>query len=204
MQPKPYDCFCPKLLAGIHNGFMPETILDRSIPFKLRRKKPGEQCDRFHAADVAESGEVESLLNRVDAFVATYGPLVGMQRPGIIQTVNDRQNEICEPLLALAAVFGVEDQAREDIRDMFASMTTAPNALQRLLASIRAALGDKDRIHTETLLPLLDPPTNGRMLGVWLEPLHIYPDQLRIGNRSARGYRRADFESAFERYLAPQ
>jgi hypothetical protein len=38
----PFDAFCPKMLAGIENGRLPDTLASRSIPIRLQRKRKGE------------------------------------------------------------------------------------------------------------------------------------------------------------------
>jgi hypothetical protein len=62
-QPTDFSVFSPKVIAGI--GSLPETIADRSIPIRLKRKAPGEKVDRFRINLV--SAEADSLKARLRA-----------------------------------------------------------------------------------------------------------------------------------------
>ena len=42
---KDFHTFCPKAIAGI--GKLPDTVADRSIPIRLKRRAPGEPVERF-------------------------------------------------------------------------------------------------------------------------------------------------------------
>jgi len=44
-----FKTFCPKAIAGI--GQLPSTVMDRSIPITLRRRKADEPCERWRARD---------------------------------------------------------------------------------------------------------------------------------------------------------
>jgi hypothetical protein len=40
-----FDVYGPKVIAGA--GELPSTVADRSIPIRLRRRKPEESVERF-------------------------------------------------------------------------------------------------------------------------------------------------------------
>src|SRR5438270_7823456 len=44
-----FDTFCPKAIAGI--GVLPDTIADRSIPIRLKRRVSSESIERFRYRD---------------------------------------------------------------------------------------------------------------------------------------------------------
>src|SRR5262249_24352010 len=46
------------------------------------------------------------------------------------------------------------------------------------------------------------PRTPAMELARYLKPFGVQPKQLRVGDRTAKGYARADFEDAFSRYLS--
>jgi len=47
IEARDFSTFCAKALAGI--GHLPDTVADRSIPIRLKRKAPGEgEVERFH------------------------------------------------------------------------------------------------------------------------------------------------------------
>jgi hypothetical protein len=45
-----FSVFCPKAIAGI--GELPDTIADRAIPIRLKRKARSERAERFRRRDV--------------------------------------------------------------------------------------------------------------------------------------------------------
>jgi hypothetical protein len=58
-QPTDFRVFCPKVIAGI--GKLPETIADRSIQIRLKRKAPGEKVDRFRTNLMLGEGNTSRL-----------------------------------------------------------------------------------------------------------------------------------------------
>jgi hypothetical protein len=94
-----YATFGPKVLCGIDNGFMPSTLLDRSIV--IRMTKTHGQVQRLRpriaaqqAAPIAYTMEQWSLI-AVDELACI--------EPEIPASLSDRQADAWEPLLALAA-----------------------------------------------------------------------------------------------------
>jgi hypothetical protein len=67
-QPMDFQMFCPKVIAGI--GKLPETIADRSIQIRLKRKAPGEKVDRFRAKQLL--GDSNTLKARLRAWVMAH------------------------------------------------------------------------------------------------------------------------------------
>src|SRR5919204_12870 len=65
-----FNVFCPKVLAGI--GTLPETISDRSIPIRLKRKLPHEKVERFRRREVEAlarpvAEQIEQWVGSLDA-----------------------------------------------------------------------------------------------------------------------------------------
>ena len=83
----------------------------------------------------------------------------------------------------------------------------------RLLTDLRQVFGDRDAVSTETLLeglarldeaPWADLHGNGlnaRGLAMRLKQYGISSRQVRIGDRTAKGYRREDLHDTWTRYL---
>lgn len=197
-QPKKFKTFCPKLLAGIFNGFMPDTIVDRAIPIKLVRKDKHAMTEPFYAKDVANSIDANELLDRIERFIKLHAKDIAFQRPEAITQINDRQWEISEPLVALAEVFGEGERVRKAIVGMFKDVEDSPSLISILFEDIRQVFGGRDKVFTEELVDSLGGSWNGKMLSVWLAPHGITPDQIRIGNRTGKGYRADQFASAWE------
>ena len=92
--------FCAKAFAGI--GKLPDTIADRGIPIRLNRRSREEKIERFRKRD-AEAATF-SIRENLAAWARENGQAERLQtaRPEITNELDDRQADICEPLLAIA------------------------------------------------------------------------------------------------------
>jgi hypothetical protein len=63
-----FPIFCPKVLAGIDNGRIPDTIRDRSVPIGMRRKTASEPVERFRHRIAA--AEIAPLRTRFEGWAA--------------------------------------------------------------------------------------------------------------------------------------
>ena len=141
--------------------------------------------------------------------------LAGM-RPDIPSELGDRAADCWEPLLAIADLAGDDwpERARHAAIRLSATLhetTLSPGV--RLLDAIRIVLASKRQsqigsaelaraINETETWPTRD-PIDARELAARLRPYDIQPRLLRHGNEVFRGYRCADFEDAFVRYLDP-
>lgn len=206
-EPKKFSTYGPKLFAGIFNAYLPETMIDRSIPIKLKRKAAHENAEPFHLKSIRASLEYNSLLDRIESFLEEWSAAVAIQRPEPIRSINDRQWEITEPLVAIATVLGVEDEAREAIELMFDEAKSEPSVQASLLADIQRAFGSEPKMFSAALLERLSEIEanrsgrtsmwNGKLLAHWLAPYGIQAAQIRIGNQTGHGFKAADFEQAW-------
>jgi putative DNA primase/helicase len=197
-----YSTFSPKVLAGLRNGMLPATIYDRSLPIGMDRKPKEVKLERFIESEFSSSGEVDALLERIFQFKDQHLVTLTYQLPEPLGTLSDRQNEISEPLLQIASVFGIEQETRDALEAIFADenglSSMSPEAT--LLMRIRNAFGQSEKAHTDVLLRAM-PGFNGRTLALNLEKFGIAPRDVRMGAKVARGYQLADFAAAFEQYL---
>jgi hypothetical protein len=133
--------------------------------------------------------------------------------------VADRPADVWEPLLMIADLAGGDwpQRARQACaafvtgsRDDTASVGT------RLLADLREVFGAADALFTQTILDKLHAlgespwadwsygkPFSARDLADLLKQHQVKSRQLRIGEDSRKGYRRADLEDSWARYLPP-
>jgi hypothetical protein len=142
---------------------------------------------------------------------------VGDPWPQMPPGVADRPADMWEPLLMIANLAGGDwpQRAREaciafvsGARDDTASIGT------RLLGDLRGVFGDADALWTETILDRLcaldEAPwgdwygnrLDARHLARMLKPYGVEPVKIRVGDRSVRGYRRADLWDVWRRYLS--
>jgi Protein of unknown function (DUF3631) len=101
--PKSFSTWTPMALGLI--GKLPETLEDRSIEIRMRRKLPAEKAERFRKQQVAE---IKSTLLHQCARWAhdNLAALHEQEPPPPPAALNDRAADSWEPLFAIANVAG--------------------------------------------------------------------------------------------------
>jgi hypothetical protein len=94
-----FSVYCPKAFAGI-GDCLPDTIRDRAIPIRLRRRTRGETVERFRLRDVEPEGH--ELRDRLAAWLETALDELAESRPTLPGELDDRAQDVWEPLLAIA------------------------------------------------------------------------------------------------------
>lgn len=219
-----YPVFAPVCLAGI--GQLPDTIEDRAIIIHMKRRKPGTVLKPFR--DRFATAEAEPIRQQLDAWATDQLEILqtwtNEDYPSMPDSIQDRDADVWEPLFITASLISkqcraelariapaiVHDQHLEpqslgekllfDIRQVF-NATGAPAIfamnlqaeLSKLEESPWAALGDGG-IDTRFITKTLKPYGIGHRGS---------PYTVKINGVTARGYSRADFEDAWERYLPP-
>ncbi|MGH9525043.1 MAG: DUF3631 domain-containing protein [Terriglobales bacterium] len=215
-----YATFCPKALAGI--GALWDTVADRSLTITLRRKLRGEHVLPFRERDAAWL--FTPLRTACEAWAAQHLDALGSARPPMPEPLNDRQRDICEPLLGIADAAGGEwpSRARQALVEICTGAAAVDDSTgAKLLADCRAILGGlgTDRIASEALARTLgaledrpwpewgrsQKPITPPQVAHLLANFAIAPRTLRLpsGDR-LKGYLRADFADAWARYLPPE
>jgi hypothetical protein len=211
---KDFSTFSAKAIAGI--GTLPDTVADRSIPIRLERRAPSETVERLRRRDVEP--EAEPLRDQLATLSLECEILAGA-RPVLPDELDDRAQDVCEPLLAIADLAGDDwpRRARAALVGLCAGRQIADDdSLRvRLLSDIRDVLGDDDRITTAVLLARLealdDAPWSdwfgraftSRALSKLLRPYGIRIRTIRLhDDGTARGLLREQFEPVWGRYLA--
>lgn len=205
-----------KALCGI--GKIADTLADRSIPLRLRRKKAGESTSHLRHSDPAVW---ERLRRRIARFADDSSTAIGAARPAIIQGLNDRANDCWEPLLAIADAAGGEwpRMARQAAVVLHGLEGESPSVGVELLADIKAVFERKQatKMFSSALLDELVADDEApwatwnrgkamapRQLKTKLSEFGITSKQVRIGHESGKmGYERSDFVEAWGRYLSP-
>ena len=202
-----FDVFGPKAIAGI--GKLPDTVSDRSIPVRLKRRAPGEMVAKFRrrTAD-AEAAAIRSELEGVTVVTDVTVP----------EELHDRAADSWEPLLAIADTAGGTWPARGRLAALALSSSddTVASHGMRLLADIRDAFDDLEHLPTVELLRRLhnldEAPwadwygkaLTARGLAKLLEPYQVGPLLRRLAGDRRRGYFRSDFTDAWNRYVPLQ
>lgn len=222
-----YPVFAPVCLAGI--GGLPDTIEDRAVIVHMKRRKPGAMLQPFR--DRTAVAQAQPLRERLQAWGDAHTPEVAAWTDGDYPTmppsIQDRDADVWEPLFIVAQLVGGK-WPREVARiapGIIANQHAEPQSLgERLLRDIRNVFDTlgTDAAFTLTILGELcniddapwstlgkdDAGIDTRFLSRTLKPYdvgshHGSPYTVRVGNVVGRGYKRADFEDAWSRYLPP-
>jgi hypothetical protein len=208
-----FRVFSAKVLAGI--GTLPDTVNDRCIPIVLARRKRDEPVRRFRLREVQR--EAAPIREALCEWTAGAVPMLRTARPDMPEGLLDRAEEVWEPLIAVADMAGAEwpALARSAALELNGGESATESLGVRLLAGIREVFDAEavEKLLTAGLLRALvkrevdqaredETPRKPAMdLARHLKPFEVQPKKLRVGERTANGYERADFEDAFARYL---
>jgi hypothetical protein len=205
--------FAMAALAGI--GAMPDTIEDRAVVIKMRRRAAGETVAPFrHRRDrPALTGLAAQLADWLGKHLAE------LEKAEPSMPLEDRAADTWEPLIAVADLAGGlwPALARDAAVVLTADQDTEARISDRirLLADIRtafAALGHPEAVTTKDLLTVLnsDPEApwsaigpnglTGKRLGDLLSDFDIRSDTIRFPVGQAKGYHWPDFTDAWARY----
>jgi len=204
--------YCAVALAGL--GGLPDTILTRSVVVRMRRRSPTEHVEPFRRRLVEHEGH--ALYARIALWAKAVGPaLVGVV-PEMPEGVVDRDADVWEALLAIADAAGGDWPKRSRVAAVALvadSKRSTPSLGLRLLGDLREVFGDADALSTEEILrrlcaldeapwgDLRGKPMDARGLAQRLRQYSIEPKTVRIGERTPKGYARADLHDAWTRYL---
>jgi hypothetical protein len=215
-----FPVFAPTALAGI--GGIHDTIESRSLVIRLQRQKRSGRAAKFRRREVEP--RAKALRDRLTLWAGVYGADLRAARPVPPDGLSDRAEDIWEPLLAIAELGGEEWRKRADEAAVYLAARArdrADDPTVGLLRDIRTIFDGFSvyRMHTAQLLERLcameespwkawgsarrrDPGINATDLARMLGEFDIKPKQLRIGEEAGlRGYERADFVDAWDRYL---
>ncbi|MCO8274775.1 DUF3631 domain-containing protein [Actinoplanes sp. TRM 88003] len=207
--------FAMAALAGI--GQMPDTIEDRAVVVKMRRRTATEKVSPYRQRRDGPA------LRKLAADLTTWlrANLVELEKAEPVMPLEDRAADTWEPLIAVADLAGGDwpDRGRRAAQVLTAAREgdTEFSDRLRLLIDCRTAFGPFDAIPTAALMERLkaDPEApwaeyggaglSGAKLGALLREYDIRPETIRFAppTGQAKGYRRADFRDAWQRY-APE
>jgi hypothetical protein len=197
-------------LAGL--GWLPDTILSRSIIVRMRRRAPDEKIEAFRRRVHAPIGE--NLRRQLTGWAATIFKEAQDARPDIPAGIEDRAADMWEPLFAIADIAGGEwpKRARTAAVALVAVVRDIEPSLNlRLLADLRTVFGFNEALHTKTILSGLcglesapwndmkGKPLGDNQLGRRLRNYEVTSKDVRIGSVVRKGYRRIDFYDAWRR-----
>jgi hypothetical protein len=197
-------------MAGL--GWLPDTIMSRSILVRMRRRHDGERVEPYRRRVHAEEG------NNIRDGIAAWAASASITWPELPHGIQDRDADVWEPLIAVADAIGGKwpERARQAALALVAESREDDTSLGiRLLADIRQVFGHVTELPTKIILDRLyelpespwtdirGKPLDERTLAKRLKPYRIKPKQIRVGTTTPRGYCRTDFEEQWRSYLPP-
>jgi hypothetical protein len=210
---KEFEVFAPVVLAGL--GELPDTIADRSVIVRMKRRAPHEVIEGFRRRKVQP--EADALKARLESWALEWFGWFQSYEPSMPKSLTDRPADVWEALLSVADAAGGEwpERARAAAIELQSLKSDDSGTLGvRLLADIRMVWPHgEDRVHTEDLLSrlisleespwadLYGKPLDKAKLARLLTPYEVTPKQLRIGDRNAKGYELHPLADAWSRYL---
>ena len=210
-----FSTFCPKAFGLI--GQLTPTLTDRSIVIPMRRKMPSEKAERLRRRDANEHAQLRQKCLR---WANDNAEALAQAAPPVLSALNDRANDLWEPLLGIAdraadewpdlarkaalalsgnGAAGDDNQGVELLRDAKKVFDVSKAAELPTKTFIVALCADAERPWSAYFK---GEPVTDRQLAKLLRPFGIVSGTVHPpGAPDAKGYRRADFEDAWARYL---
>ena len=195
------------------------TIEDRSIPIRLRRRRPDEAVESLR---LDRANGLEKVARMAARWTADHAAELAAADPQMPVGIVNRAADNWRPLLAVADLAGEDwpQRAREAAAELSAGGDDLESIRVALLADIRATFAAKavDRIKSEDLaahLGSLDDrpwaeyrggkPITKAQIPRLLKPFGISPVTIRLADDDTKkGYHLSAFADAFARYLPPE
>jgi Protein of unknown function (DUF3631)/RepB DNA-primase N-terminal domain len=210
-----FSTYCPKAFGLI--GQLTATLTDRSIAISMQRKMPTEKAERLRRRDSDEHAQLRRQCLR---WANDNAKALEQAAPPALAYLNDRACDLWEPLFAIADASGGKWPERARAAALALSGAGANEDDTRgveLLADVKKAFAACGLVElpTKVLIAALcaDPERRwaayakgeqitDRQLAKLLRPFGIVSVTVHPPNApDAKGYRRADFEEAWGRYL---
>ncbi len=205
--------FGPKALACIKLSTLDAPTVSRCINIRMQRKKTAQKVARLRRYDGTEWRQkcmrwTQDHRERIEAATAVMPDALG-----------DREQDIYEPLFVLANLAGgnwPEKIKAASLALCGESADAATDSSVSLLGWIQTYFAESgsDKVSNSTLVDWLnareDAPfsswNDGKGIGQnevrrHLAGFDIQPSTIRIGDKTAKGFRRAWFQDAFTAYL---
>lgn len=210
-----FAVFCPKAFAGIGDG-LPDTIVDRAVPITLQRRTRDEPVERFRRRDVTP--QAAPLKRAAEEWANQECDRLAEARPELPDELDDRAQDVWEPLLALADNSGGDWPARA--RRAAVALSGAggredDSLTARLLADIYSVFetAPVHRLKTADLIDGLSrieespwgdwhgKAISAQALSKLLKPFRIKTMPVWVDGQPVRGYKREQFAEAWLRVV---
>lgn len=229
--PMTFKVFCPKVISGIDQQSLPDTVQDRSIPIELVRKLKEEPAERFrHRVEFPIMEEIKVLLEPLlgysaynyedenslfdsvheDSLIATYENAIE----------NDRALDIVEPLVIVASM-GTDEWLTRTVnacvnltKREYDNESNISLEVLRVCYEIKVERMGQKNIHSEDLVKAINEKKDSELaylnqFGVdqnWLakklRTFGISPTNVRVAGTVKKGYKFNDFVLPAQRFLS--
>lgn len=214
LEPTPFNVWGAKALCGI--GKIADTLQDRSITLKLRRKTTGETVANVDKSDPKQWATFRAKLAR---FAHDNKQLLIHSQIEPLPQLNDRANDCWEPLRQVAQLAGGHwpQTAIKAAIVINGEQPEDDSTRTELLRDIKTLFDTKriDRIFSHELVNELNADNEAnwctwnknrgitaRNLAKILKEFDIASNTIRIGiDQRAKGYSKDQFKDTFKRYL---
>ena len=212
LEPEKFSTWAPKVVSMI--GYLPDTVNDRSIKIRMKRKAPGETSKRI-TLDFYD--EKESIRRKCERWGRDNIERLKKAYPDIPLIDNDRAVDNWLPLIAIADAAGGDwpnfaREAMAEIEDTDSDETIRQELLQDIKEIFDThkvdRIGSKDLVNS--LIEIEDRPWSDwrrgqaitqSALAKLLKPFGISSNTIRIDEKTFKGYKLDQFTDTFERYL---
>jgi hypothetical protein len=205
--------YCAVALAGLDD--LPDTIHTRSVIIRMRRRAPGEYVEPWrNRINGPQAAPIAANLARWSAMAVKQ-----LTWPEMPDSIEDRNADVWEPLLAVADLAGGEwpERAREAAVALVAVAADRRTSLGiQLLRDLRTVFGAAEVMFTEIILERLHAldeapwgdlhgrPLDARGLSSRLRKYEVPPPTtVRMGDKIQKGYKREWLFDIWNRYLPP-
>ena len=134
-----FSAFCPKILMGIDNGHLPDTVADRAIRIELQQATPEQMLtvQPFFTFDVED--ESAEMCEQMAAWAIAHSRAIRQHKPEAIPGLKPRAWEIARTLVQVGHAISpdTETAIRDALADVLTRPTHAQGAKQALFSAIR-------------------------------------------------------------------
>lgn len=208
--PQHFNSFSPKVIAKI--GELEETLDDRSLVIRMKRKMPHENCETLPSDPKSEFKDIRRMILR---WANDNIDSIRKEDVSMPSIKNDRYLDNIKPLLLISKVINVECYLHAF--EVFKNVAPDQESIiTKLLVDIKKIFQTKkvDKIASEDLIlelkfmenspwsenPFSMPLTASRLAKL-LRPFNVRPQTIRLNNEITRkGYTKSMFNEVFERY----
>jgi hypothetical protein len=206
--------FAMVMLAGL--GKLPDTIMDRAIVIRMRRRGPNEKVKPFRTRRDAQP--LQGLRDKVNAWATENIGTLQDAEPDM--PVEDRAADTWEPLFVIAHLAGGDwpERAEQACLALTSEDPDDDHEGTRLLADLKLIWPESETsLHTIEILRRLHQleespweqwghkgePLNAENMAALLKPYGVKSTNVRLDGAQRKGYHRNDLVDAWRRYVVP-